>query len=298
MNYILRRRKLGRTSCNKMAGLSKHGLMAYRNDENLPGKPEHHGNPVKFVFRWGCTSDVPGNPTIVNQAKYIHGVSNKLAFRKLLLAEKLCPETYWQGNFPDHEDEPINFPVIVRPEFHHQGRNFHVCKDMDQVFEAIEKCGLNWYASPLIDKKEEYRVFVVQGRVACVARKYPGNPNQVAWNVYQGGRFENVGWGEWPLKAIKASLRAAELSGLDFCGVDVIVDQAGSPFVLEINSAPSLTSPYRQSCMAKCFDYIVEKDSKKKIPLINGLGGYRKFIHPAVCDVAVMVRELNEEPVV
>ena len=59
-------------------------------------------------------------------------------------------------------------------------------------------------------------------------------------------------------------------------------------YILEINSAPSLTSPYRQECMAKGFDWIVEH-GKDHIPLVEERGGYRKFIHPAVCDKAVLV---------
>jgi len=122
---------------------------------------------------------------------------------------------------------------------------------------------------------------VVSGRAVCVARKHPGNPNQVAWNVFQGGRFENVRWDEWPLKAVKNSIAAFNLSGLDFGGVDVMVDREGETYILEINAAPSLTSPYRQECFAKAFDYILEH-GKQTIPLQAAKGGYTKFIHPAI----------------
>ena len=80
-------------------------------------------------------------------------------------------------------------------------------------------------------------------------------------------------------------IEAFKLSGLDFGGVDVMVDGEGNVSILEINSAPSLTSPYRQSCMAKAFDYIVEH-GKEEIPLIEGRGGYLKFIHPAITSKA------------
>jgi len=66
-----------------------------------------------------------------------------------------------------------------------------------------------------------------------------------------------------------------------------MVDKDGNCFVVEINSAPSLTSPYRQECMAKAFDYIVEH-GKKRMPLVEERGGYSKFIHPAICAKAKM----------
>ena len=115
----------------------------------------------------------------------------------------------------------------------------------------------------------------------------PGNPEDVAWNVARGGRFDNVPWDQWPLKAVRVSIEAFSLSSLDFGGVDIMVDADGNCFVLEINSAPSLTSPYRQQCMAKAFNYILN-GTKERIPLSDRRGGYKKFIHPAICNEAII----------
>jgi len=246
-----------------------------RNDRPFP-------EGADLVFRWGTTSNVPAR-NIVNRAEAIHRVADKLNFRLLLDENELCPATY-----TSLLDFRPNFPLIVRRATHHQGRNLHVCNTMEELETACNLYGEgNFYISELINKVAEYRVFAVQGRVACVAQKTPGNPEDVAWNVARGGRFDNVRWEDWPLKAIRFSLEAFELSGLDFGGVDVMVDADNNCYVLEINSAPSLTSEYRQQCMAKCFDWIVEH-GKNKIPLINERGGYRKFIHPAICRRAII----------
>lgn len=276
MSYLIRRRKLGRTSVREIARYSTTGLRGFRNDQI--------GTPLDapFIFRWGCTSNV-GEGTIVNTSEAIHLVSDKIAFRKILDEADLCPTTWVAG-----EEESISFPCVIRPGVHHQGRHLYVANNQAELISAIARArayrlgGGTWYASPLINKVAEYRVFCVQGRVTCVARKHPGNPDQVAWNVAQGGRFENVRFDEWPLKAVRISLEAFGLSGLDFGGVDVMVDQQGDCFVLEINSAPSLTSPYRQQCMAKAFDYIIQQGSKKAIPLRTERGDWKKFVHPAI----------------
>ena len=67
-----------------------------------------------------------------------------------------------------------------------------------------------------------------------------------------------------------------------------MTDKEGNAYVIEINSAPSLTSEYRQQCMAKAFDHIAEH-GKQRIPRIKEKGGYLKFIHPAVCDKAKLI---------
>jgi len=248
-----------------------------RNDKAVP-------EDTDLLFRWGCTSNVPVlGVSIVNTAAAIHLVSDKVTFRKKLDESGLCPPTFVSGErIPD---DTLAAGMVVRPRHHSRGRNLFFVHDRLELSQAVAKCGEGWYASPYIKKIAEYRVFVVQGRAVAVANKIPNDAMAIAWNVAQGGAFENVRWKDWPLKAVRIAIEGFNLSGLDFGGVDVMIDGEGAVYILEINSAPSLTSDYRQTCMAKAFDWIVEH-GKVKIPLSKELGGYRKFIHPAVCERA------------
>jgi glutathione synthase/RimK-type ligase-like ATP-grasp enzyme len=286
---ILRRPKLGRATkyvVEKSTRIDK----VCRNDKPLP-------QDLSLVFRWGTTSNVPCNH-VVNTAEAIHRVNDKAGFRSLLmnawadngaLGEPLCPYTYTDGDADlDVILNSIDTSIIVRPRVHAQGKHVYLASNQSEFDVAVAKCGPGWYASEYVNKVAEYRVTFVQGRVVWVAKKTPGDPNAIAWNVSQGGRFDNVAWGDWPLRAIRVSREAFNLSGLDFGAVDVMVDADGRPYVLEINSAPSQTSPYRQECMAKAFDYIVEH-GKAAIPVIEEKGGWRKFIHPALTPEATMV---------
>lgn len=297
-NYILRRRKLGRTSAREIARNTEEGIKVFRNDGRrynhdtnkyervAGGLPEDGG----FVFRWGCTSVVPGNPTVVNKVEAISKVNDKAKFRKLLADADLAPASWLSiADFQDTAFVNDGYPVVVRRSYHAQGRHLHVCRNTEELRTACNRYGEgNYYISELINKVAEYRVCVIQGRAAWVARKTPADPSAVAWNVAQGGRFDNVNWAEWPLKAVKVSIEAFNLSGLDFGGVDVMVDAEGNCYVLEINSAMSLTSPYRQETTAKCFDYII-RNGKEPIALTEERGGWKKFIHPALSPEAIVV---------
>lgn len=272
--YILRRLKLGRTSCKAIKNFSKNEIFVVRNDRDpIPNDPDIP------CIRWGCTSNVP-QKNVINDSKSIHLVNNKTEFRKILDKAELCPKTWTKV------EDIKEFPVIVRPYKHAQGKQLYFCKDINELNVAINKCGHNWYASRFIDKVAEYRIFCMQGRVLCVAEKTPGDKNKIAWNVAQGGHFENVHWDKWPLKAVRIGLEAYNLTGLFSSGIDIMLDKNGDCFVLEANAGPSLTSPYRQECFAKGFDYMLEK-GKENIPLSEKKGGYRKFIHPAVCPQAI-----------
>lgn len=283
---MLRRRKLGRTSCREIAGFSDSIHHVVRNDKPMP-------DGVTLVIRWGTTSNIPVN-NVVNTAEAIHRVGDKAGFRRVLMENQgqqggqlLCPRTF----FADTVDQWVpdqQGPVVVRPRVHAQGRHVYLCNTREEFDAAVRRCGAGWYASHYIPKVAEYRVTFVQGRVSWVARKTPADPNAVAWNVARGGRFDNVRWDEWPLKAVRISREAFMLSGLDFGAVDVMVDADGNAYVLEINSAPSQTSPYRQECMAKCFDYLIA-NGKQTIGVTDQRGGWKKFIHPALSPEAIMV---------
>lgn len=277
MATIIRRRKLGMSSCKGISQFSKTGIKWVRNDSPLPDD--------NLYIRWGCTSNVPTN-NVLNTAAAIREMADKRTSRLMFSEKGLAPKTWL--SYRDVAAQDDAYPLIVRRATHHQGRFIHRCNNAKELLEACQQYGEgNYYISSFVDKVEEYRVAVVQGRAVWVAKKTPANPDALAWNVAQGGRFDNVRWGEWPLKAVKIAIEAFNLTQLDFGGVDIMIDKDNNCYVLEINTAPSLTSPYRQECMAKAFDYIVEHN-KARIPLIKEKGGYAKFIHPAICDKALV----------
>lgn len=264
MVYLLRRKKLGRTSCRGIQRFSQTGIQVIRNDQDLP--------EADTVFRWGCTSNVEAE-NIINQAEAIHLVSDKKEFRVRLSKAQLAQPTWLVR-------EQIEVPCVIRPRLHAQGRKLFYCTTQAEVDAAV-RLYPDFYAASYIPKVAEYRVFIVQGRAVWVASKTPGNPADIAWNVARGGRFDNMRWENWPLKVVRLSIDAFKLSGLDFGGVDAMVDAAGKVYILEINAAPSQTSPYRQSCTAKAFDWII-KNGKAEIPLVPEKGDWKKFIHPAI----------------
>ncbi len=274
---MIRRKKLG-FAIKHVCEMSQEGLTWVRSDKELP--------EADLYIRWGCTANIPCK-NVLNKAAGIHTVGDKSGFRSLLMDEAphLIPTTFFHIDEVDEAD----YPLVVRPQRHAQGRKLYLARNKVQLTNAIRRCGQGWYASHYIPKVAEYRVFVLQGRAVWVAKKNPANPDDVAWNVAKGGSFVNVGWSSWPLRLVKEAIECMSYTGLDFGGVDVMVDEEGRNYILEVNSAPSQTSPYRQSCTAKAFDYIIKREDKKLIPLVEERGGYRKFIHPGVDENAKMV---------
>jgi glutathione synthase/RimK-type ligase-like ATP-grasp enzyme len=218
---------------------------------------------------------------VLNTAAAIHTVANKSEFRKITGDLGISPPSIFKA---DDYDE--NMKWVVRPSTHSQGRHLYFVENEREFNNAIIQCGPGWYAGEYIPKVAEYRVCFVQGRVAWVAKKTPADPEAIAWNVAQGGRFDNVRWGEWPLGVVETAAEAFNVSGLDFSGVDVMVGPDGISYVLEANSAPSMTSDYRKTCITKCFDWIVN-NGKEHLNQVRDRG-WKGWIHPSLSGEAVV----------
>ena len=278
---ILRRRKLGRAT-KHVAEKMQQECSAVRVWRDLIHTDTTH------IFRWGCVNQLPSwvddGTTVVNTAASIGWCADKRQGRLDMQAAGVPVPKTWGSVEEWFDTIPAGTvaPVVIRPERHAQGRHLLLSSNKRELYSFAGYHG-SVYLSEYIEKVAEYRVLVCQNRVVWVAKKTPGNPEDVAWNVARGGRFDNVRWGEWPLAVVRAALAAAKVSKTDFCGVDVMVDAEDKPYVLEVNSAPSQTSPYRQQCLAKAFDYIV-LNGKKHFDDVedNGRKTWKSYIHPAV----------------
>ena len=286
MFYILRRKGLGLGSTKAIKELSQHKITVIRNDK-LPAFTDDD-----VVLRWGTTANLIEQPPtftniytcqVLNKAIHIAYVNNKSLFRKALQKQALhlIPKTWF-----NYENPEITYPCILRPQHHAQGKNLFFCEDKKDLEFHLSHNPIfpntYYYISEYIPKVAEYRVCFIQGLVAWVAKKTPKNPQDIAWNVAKGGKFENVNWKAWPIDVIETAYQAYLMSGLYLGGVDVMVDKDGRSYVLEINSAPSHTSPYRQSCTTKCIDYGITHNMFNHLQPNDNFKKYSKWLHPAL----------------
>lgn len=271
---ILRRRGLGNTSTKAIKQYSNNDIEIIRNDAEIP-------QDTDLLIRWGCRSHFPSKRCL-NKSQAISEVNNKYTSRKRLQEAGISVP-----KLVTTEDD-INFPVIVRPEFHSQGKLLYFCNSRNEIQEAVNELiskGKGSYVSEYIKKDQEFGVFIFNNRITSVIEKTPKSEEakeSIAWNVAQGThKFENVRWSEWPINVCIEALKAFKEFSLDFGRVDVIVKD-NVPYILEINSAHSLTSEYRQQTFAKCVDYYVENGSVINDINFEEVASYKSIIHPVL----------------
>ena len=278
MTTIIRRRGLGYPSCQLLA-------------KELDGtfRTMEKGQVVPYddlYFRWGSTHSVANKEAkVINCSRAIHRASDKRGFRLACSEIDISPSTWTHPAAVPQE--AVEEGLVTRRSRHAGGKDVLVSYTYEDVIHNWESIQGDGYISKRIDKPHEYRVHIVQGRVVGVSEKHPHDKSAVAWNFHGedgNGVFTNFKWSEWPMGVVRVALAAHKLSRLHFGAVDVMADEAGNAYVLEINSAPSL-SPYRASCYGRAFRHIRDVDNSwDTYVLTNPLEcvDWRTAIHPAM----------------
>ena len=125
--------------------------------------------------------------------------------------------------------------LVIKPLFGSQGTGVRLLEN--GVLPVPQESFIDgvYYLQEMIDsgeKPHDYRVFIVHHQ-AIATMKRSGN----TWlnNVAKGAQCEQITDNE----ITKLAEAAANILDLDYCGVDIIRDQTGRLYVLEVNSIPA-----------------------------------------------------------
>ncbi|HEY6018762.1 MAG TPA: hypothetical protein VIY48_02400 [Candidatus Paceibacterota bacterium] len=240
---------------------------------------------TRILWRWGSKVDyMPRFETPrleVNPLGVCQLSADKPAVRRLCLGNDIrIPKTYFTAAEARQHFATKVTPLIWRPRSHYAGQNFVVVNNQGEVTQE------GGYWSELLEKTNEYRVYVLFGRVLGVDEKIVEDKTQVAWNHAQGGRFEVLHWDKWPSVACWFSTKLAHRMSMHFGAFDLIKTD-GKLFMLEVNSSPAMTSVYKLDLLRRSVAWLesavtANGDQLPQIaaPLDNLVKGYRHYIHP------------------
>lgn len=252
----------------------------------IVGTAEELPADLEWVLRWGTTSNLKGRPNIINKAKAIHEVFDKGAFRAKCAAQGLAPRVWFSLNA--YVNDPVETQwtyAIVRPKFHQRSKDVYYCTNIDETKAACKKLGEgNYYISEFVEKTQEWRVFIVSGRVICVLEKVPrkGHKKDISWGF---ASFEYVNWTQWPLYVVENAVKCFNISELDFAALD-IVSVDGEAYFLEANTAPEVW-PYYGGKLADALKYIIE-NGRDRIPVSGDGKDWKNYIHPSAAKAAIL----------
>lgn len=137
------------------------------------------------------------------------------------------------GDFLDRVEAEISYPIVVKEVFGSMGYGVHLAEDRAQLEALRDRFRLvpHVYQQFVGKGGEDKRVILVGGKViACMQRK---NRADFRSNIEHGGQGFAVNLSD---EERAMAERAAEVLGLDYCGVDILTDAEGRPCFCEANS--------------------------------------------------------------
>jgi len=141
----------------------------------------------------------------------------------------------WQDAMPAFES--LGGDVVVKPLFGSEGRGMVRVTDRElawRTFYAIEQTGGVIYLQQFIRHPGwDVRVFVLNGRVLGAMRRTAKDDWRT--NVAQGGSAEQC---ELTTEQTGLALAATEAVGAVVAGVDLLCDERGEWYVIEVNAVP------------------------------------------------------------
>jgi RimK family alpha-L-glutamate ligase len=126
--------------------------------------------------------------------------------------------------------------VVVKPLFGSEGKGMIRICDEDTAYRVLRSWELNRYIfyiqEYLPHRFEDIRAFVVGDNVVAAMKR-----RGTGWktNFSQGATAEAIDLND---EMKRLAVRAAQLIGLDYAGVDLLPAENGQTYVIEINSIP------------------------------------------------------------
>jgi RimK family alpha-L-glutamate ligase len=142
------------------------------------------------------------------------------------------------------------------------GRDFKLVENSQDIEEFFtEKHPYNFIAQPFLPTGEDYRVIILGDEVLGAMKRISPGKGQPT-NASAGGIVEKV---ELSKELYELAKRAADVMACEYCGVDIMLDKAGNPYVLEVNRY-GMFRAFEEvtgiNVAGKMLDYLVETRNK------------------------------------
>lgn len=204
------------------------------------------GNPNKTVINWGASAlpaNITGSP-VINRPEQVAIASDKLRFFTAMPGERgpRIPE------FTTDTQTALGWieageTVCIRRILRGSGAAGLVIVSRANLEDFVQAPLYTKY----VQKRDEYRVHIVRGRVIDTQRKALRNDidrDEANWqirNLENGFVFARNEGREVPADVITQAQLAMDSCGLDFGAVDVLYrERDQSAWILEVNTAPGL----------------------------------------------------------
>lgn len=150
------------------------------------------------------------------------------------ISSTLCYRDDGNRNYLNDVGKRLGYPMIVKENYGSLGKQVYLVKNRAEL-EDIENKLIHiphiFQQFIKSSKGKDYRIIVIGHKVAAYMKRE--NKNSYLSNLATGGTAHVV---ELPSEYLDLAVKASEILGLDYCGVDVLEGENGEPILSEVNS--------------------------------------------------------------
>lgn len=187
-------------------------------------------------------------------------LAGKVATPRTLIAPKTFEGLgYSKCDFVERSADILGLPMIIKEAYGSFGQQVYLAHSVDEAKSIVASLGHKEFVMQEFIAEScgrDVRVNVVGGKVVSAMERY--NDNDFRSNISNGGKMKKTALSP---EAEAVAIRAAELIGLDFAGVDVLFGNDG-PIVCEVNSNPHFKSSLEATGVdmgEEIMDYVLEQ---------------------------------------
>lgn len=150
------------------------------------------------------------------------------------ISSTLCYRDNGNRDYLESVIEKIGLPMIVKENYGSLGKQVYLVNNKSELLELENKLiHIPHLFQEFIEssKGKDFRIIVIGGKVVAYMKRE--NKHSYLSNLAAGGTSSVV---ELPKEYLEVAVKAANLLGLDYCGVDVLEGPNGEPIISEVNS--------------------------------------------------------------
>ncbi len=148
----------------------------------------------------------------------------------------LCyyPNVKVKARILDNAEEQLGYPMIIKEAHGSCGKGVFLANDREELEEIAEKVKLKPHLFQQFiksSKGKDIRVIVIGGK--CIGGMLRQNDSDFRSNIEIGGTGKQFTLNK---EQIAICERVADILNLDYCGIDLLIDNDNKALVCEVNS--------------------------------------------------------------
>ncbi len=150
------------------------------------------------------------------------------------VSSTLCYTDNGNRDYLNKVIELVGLPMIIKENYGSLGKQVYLAKTKERLIELENRLIhvphlYQEFISSSVGK--DYRIIVIGHKVIAYMKRE--NKKSYLSNLATGGTASKV---ELPKEYLEMAIKASEILGLDYCGVDILEGKNGEPILSEVNS--------------------------------------------------------------